>query len=159
MPPDALQPKAYCTNAGLQSFLLAPPGVSTRDPSSERRNYLGEKWPMNFASSPITKFLKTALLWGLKHRYRTSQADNFEFAFILQGVRKETQPMGNAYKRILPDNCTNIWFTKALLHVSATICSNPHAATIFKHIQRLTLEGPCILLTYLLHGAESFLRS
>ena len=30
-------------------FLLAPPDVSTRDPSSERRNYLGEKWPMNFA--------------------------------------------------------------------------------------------------------------
>ena len=49
MPPDALQPKTYCTNPGLQSFLLAPPGVSTRDPSSERRNYLGEKWPMNFA--------------------------------------------------------------------------------------------------------------
>ena len=44
MPPDALQPKAYCTNHGL----LAPPGVPTRDPSSERRNYLGEKWPMNF---------------------------------------------------------------------------------------------------------------
>ena len=44
MPPDALQPKAYCTNTGLQSFLLALPGVSTRDPSSERRNYLGEKW-------------------------------------------------------------------------------------------------------------------
>ena len=37
---------AYCTNPGLESFLLAPPGVSTRDPSSERRNYLGEKWPV-----------------------------------------------------------------------------------------------------------------
>ena len=49
VPPDALQPKAYRTNPGLYSFLLAPPGVSTRDPSSERRNYLGEKWPMNFA--------------------------------------------------------------------------------------------------------------
>ena len=49
IPPDALQPKAYCTNPGLQSFLLAPPGVSTSDPNSERRNYLGEKWPMNFA--------------------------------------------------------------------------------------------------------------
>ena len=49
MPPEALQPKASCTNPGLQSFLLAPSGVSTRDPSSERRNYLGEKWPMNFA--------------------------------------------------------------------------------------------------------------
>ena len=49
MPPDALQPKAYYTNPGLQSFLLAPPGISTRDPSSERGNYLGEKWPMNFA--------------------------------------------------------------------------------------------------------------
>ena len=48
VPPDALQPKAYCTNPGLQSFLLAPSGVFTRDPSSERRNYLGEKWPMNF---------------------------------------------------------------------------------------------------------------
>ena len=46
MPPDALQPKAYCTNPGLWSFLLAPPGVSTRDPSSERRNYLCEKWPV-----------------------------------------------------------------------------------------------------------------
>ena len=33
--PDALQPKAYCTNPGLRSFLLAPPGVSTRNPSSE----------------------------------------------------------------------------------------------------------------------------
>ena len=43
MPPDALQPKAYCTNPGLKSFLPAPPGVSTTDPSSERRNYLGEK--------------------------------------------------------------------------------------------------------------------
>ena len=41
MPPDALQPKA---NPGLQSFLVAPPGVSTREPSSERRNYLDEKW-------------------------------------------------------------------------------------------------------------------
>ena len=49
MPPDALHPKAYCTNPGLYSFLLAPPGVSTRDPSSERRNYLDEKWPMSFA--------------------------------------------------------------------------------------------------------------
>ena len=46
MPQDALHPKAYCTNPGLQSFLLASPGVSTRDPSSERRNYLGEKWPV-----------------------------------------------------------------------------------------------------------------
>ena len=27
---DELQPKAYCTNPGLQSFLLAPPSVSTR---------------------------------------------------------------------------------------------------------------------------------
>ena len=51
MPPDALQPKAYCTNPGLQSFLLAPPGVSTRDPSSERRNYLGEKWPVIWTES------------------------------------------------------------------------------------------------------------
>ena len=41
MPSDALHPKAYCTKPGLQSFLVAPPGVSTRDPSSERRNYLG----------------------------------------------------------------------------------------------------------------------
>ena len=49
MPPDALQPNTYCTNPDLHSFLLAPPGVSTRDPISERRNYLGEKWPMNFA--------------------------------------------------------------------------------------------------------------
>ena len=46
MPPDALQPKAYCTNPALYSFLLAPPGVSNRDSSSERRNYLGEKWPV-----------------------------------------------------------------------------------------------------------------
>ena len=46
MPPDALQSKAYCTNPGLYSFLLAPPGVSTREPSNERRNYLGEKWPV-----------------------------------------------------------------------------------------------------------------
>ena len=51
MPPDALQPKAYCTNPGLQSFLLAPPGVSTRDPSSESRNYLGEKWPVIWTES------------------------------------------------------------------------------------------------------------
>ena len=43
---NALQPKAYCTNPGLYSFLLAPPGVSIIDPSSERRNYLGEKWPV-----------------------------------------------------------------------------------------------------------------
>ena len=48
MPPDALQPKAYCTNPCLYSFLLTPPGVSNRDPSSGWRNYLGEKWPMNF---------------------------------------------------------------------------------------------------------------
>ena len=51
VPPDALQPKAYCTNPGLQSFLVAPPGVSTRDPSSERRNYLGEKWPVIWTES------------------------------------------------------------------------------------------------------------
>ena len=44
MSPNVLQPKAYCTSPGLWSFLLAPPGVSTRDPSSERRTYLGEKW-------------------------------------------------------------------------------------------------------------------
>ena len=49
MSPDALHPKAYSTNPGLWLFLLASPGVSTRDPSSERRNYLSEKWPMNFA--------------------------------------------------------------------------------------------------------------
>ena len=30
MAPDALQPKAYCTNPGPKPFLLAPPGVSTR---------------------------------------------------------------------------------------------------------------------------------
>ena len=48
MPPDAPQPNAYCTSPGLQSFLLEPPGVSTRDNSSERRNYLGEKWLGNF---------------------------------------------------------------------------------------------------------------
>ena len=54
IPPDALQPKAYCTNPGVQSFLIAPPGVSNRDPSSERRNYLGEKWPMNFACPTST---------------------------------------------------------------------------------------------------------
>ena len=51
MPPDVLQPKAYCTNPGLQSFLLTPPGVSTREPSSERRNYLGEKWPVIWTES------------------------------------------------------------------------------------------------------------
>ena len=36
MPPDALQPKAYCTNPGLWSFLLGTPGVCTRYSSSER---------------------------------------------------------------------------------------------------------------------------
>ena len=46
MPPDALQPKAYYTNPGL--FLVVPT-CTARDPSSERRNYLREKWPMNFA--------------------------------------------------------------------------------------------------------------
>ena len=46
MPPDALQPRAYCTNPGLYLFLLEPPGVSTRDPSNERRNYLCGKWPV-----------------------------------------------------------------------------------------------------------------
>ena len=51
MPPDALQPKAYCTNPVLQLFLLAPPGVSTRDPSSERKNYLGEEWPAIWTES------------------------------------------------------------------------------------------------------------
>ena len=51
MPPDALQPKAYCTIPSLQQFLLAPPGFSTRDPSSERRNYLGEKWPVIWIES------------------------------------------------------------------------------------------------------------
>ena len=50
-PLDALQATAYCTNPGLYSFLLAPPGVSTRDPSSERRNYLGEKWPVIWTES------------------------------------------------------------------------------------------------------------
>ena len=54
MPPDALQPKAYCTNPGLQLFLLAPPGVSTRDPSSERRNYLGEKFCLKMPDFHIT---------------------------------------------------------------------------------------------------------
>ena len=33
----------------IPTFLLAPPGVSARDPSSERWNYLDEKWLMNFA--------------------------------------------------------------------------------------------------------------
>ena len=42
---------AYCTNPGLYSFLLAPPGVYTRDPSSERKNYLGEKWPLIWTKS------------------------------------------------------------------------------------------------------------
>jgi len=40
------------------------------------------------------------LLWNLKHHYRTLQAENFEIAFILQGVRKETQSMGNPYKQV-----------------------------------------------------------
>ena len=30
-------------------FPTCTTSVSTRDPSSEMRNYLGEKWPMNFA--------------------------------------------------------------------------------------------------------------
>ena len=51
MPPDALQREAYCTNPGLYPFLLAPPGVSTREPSSETRNYLGEKWPVIWTES------------------------------------------------------------------------------------------------------------
>jgi len=46
------------------------------------------------------KFLTTALLWSLNHRYKTLQAKNFEVAFILQSVRKEMQSMGNAYKQV-----------------------------------------------------------
>ena len=45
MPSDELQPK---------SFLLAPPGVSTRDPSSERRNYLGENFGRWFRPKAAT---------------------------------------------------------------------------------------------------------
>ena len=50
VPPDALQPKAYCTNPGLYSFLL----VSTRDPSSERRNYLGDEFCLKMPDFHVT---------------------------------------------------------------------------------------------------------
>ena len=48
MSANALQLKAYCTKPGLYSFLIPPPGVITRDPSSERGNYLGEKMADEF---------------------------------------------------------------------------------------------------------------
>ena len=54
MPPDALQPKAYCTNPGLQSFLLAPPGVSTRDPSSERRREMADEFFLKMPDFQVT---------------------------------------------------------------------------------------------------------
>ena len=73
MPPDALQPKAYCTNPGLYSFLLAPLGVSTRDPSSERRKYLGDKWPMNFAwKCPTSTYTFRDLLHTVNLRHGTN---------------------------------------------------------------------------------------
>ena len=41
----------HCSRRLIVQTILAPPGVSARDPSIERRNYLGEKWPMNFAEN------------------------------------------------------------------------------------------------------------
>ena len=90
MPPDAPQPTAYCTNPGLQSFLLAPPGVTTRDPSSERRNYLGEKWPMNFAWKYPTStniqvsFTCRKYTTGYKRLYFPSEGRRAEDFFALK---------------------------------------------------------------------------
>ena len=53
MPPDALQPKAYCTNPGLYSFPLAPPGVYTTDSSSERPEMADEFHARNIQGSFI----------------------------------------------------------------------------------------------------------
>ena len=85
MPLDALQPKAYCTNPGLQSFLLAPPGVSIRDPSSERRNYLDEmsenvRLPRNIQGSFTCRKSTT---WG-KRIYFPSERKRAEDFFALK---------------------------------------------------------------------------
>ena len=38
VPPDALQPKAFCTNPGLQSFLLAPETLAAKRGTTRARN-------------------------------------------------------------------------------------------------------------------------
>ena len=48
MPPDALHPKAYCTNPSLWYFLLTPPGVSTRDPCRVKEELLEREMAYEF---------------------------------------------------------------------------------------------------------------
>ena len=97
MPPDALQPKAYCTNPCLQSFLLVPPGVSTRDPSSETRNYLGEKWPaISTESYDFHAYTFRVLLHAANMRHRTNGFTFLPKGGMLRGFFALKNPMASA---------------------------------------------------------------
>ena len=73
MPPDALQPKAYCTNPSLYSFLLAQPDVSTRDPSSEKEQLLGREMAGNFDRKlRLPRIHFRVLLHAANMRHRTN---------------------------------------------------------------------------------------
>ena len=71
MPPDALQPKDNGTNPGPYSFLFAPPGVSTRDPSSERRNYLARNGRLICLKMPDFQVTFRDLLHAVNLRHGT----------------------------------------------------------------------------------------
>ena len=83
--PDELQPKAYCTNPRLYSFLLAPPGVSTRDPSSERMELLGREMADEFClKMPDFHVTFRDLLHAVNLRHRTNG-----FTSLHEGRRAE----------------------------------------------------------------------
>jgi hypothetical protein len=59
MPPDVPQPAlTYCTYPALDVPTFAASRLSrphpASDPNSQSRNYVGEKWPINFAETPTS---------------------------------------------------------------------------------------------------------
>jgi hypothetical protein len=76
MPPDVLQPVrlilltlALDVSTFTASRLSRPQPAS--DPGSESRNYVGEKWPINFAQTPDFHVTPSDLLHAVNQRHGT----------------------------------------------------------------------------------------
>ena len=141
MPADALQPKAYCTNPGLQSFLLAPPGVST---SSERRNYLGEKWPVistescDFHATLSGSFTCLKYATWDKRPYFPSEGRHAEDFFF--ALKNPTASAG-----FEPANLGTKSSTLLLDHRSHyTLCYKSNIGTNLRIIQRMEKNTTCL---------------
>ena len=97
----------------------------TRDPSSERRNYLGEKWPMNFAWNARLPHIRD-ILRAVNLRHGTN---GFTF-FPKEGVLRIFTSW--KFRRLRPGLNPRTWVPKAstqpLDHRSrlATRCMNSH---------------------------------